>query len=614
MKLRNRILTFALPLTLIPFVIMALAVYYFLIRANQIRIQEEQSTLLSETVVNLRKELQDARKSLALLTGVPAILDYLAALAQKADSETIREKEESARSIMKLFFDQNPYYLQLSLTDARGRERIKVSKLPGQEELSSIADEDFFVRTLITGRVQAPVRELQPTRFATFLAQRVARTEFLGAVVLYLDAEVFQRSLRPLLAGHGFSTFMFDDRGLKFAESFASAEEEAALRQINLTSEATSLLAKPSLDVSQKEISSGARRYAFSVHPAEAYERTRFEPQAGENWFLGVLRPKEDLAGQTGSFQAIFIILLLSASGAVIWAATRYARRVTEPLEQVSEATSEIARGQFGVNLDIATGDEVQDLASAVKQMAGELKDYQSRLVRSAKLAAIGEMASEMSHEIQNRISGLSLWIQYLDSEIGLDDPRREYLEEMKQGLKGFMDLLADLKQLYRTPVLEPTDVDLNLLARETLPYVEDRARERNVRIELYLDPDLPAIFCDAEKVRSVLLNLLINGIDSIEGEGRIIVRTLTSNLNPTTGAPDGKAVMISVSDTGGGIAEEHLSHIFYPFYSTKAGGSGLGLAISSSLVAVHGGRIEVDSRIGEGTTFTVILPLMPLI
>jgi signal transduction histidine kinase len=276
---------------------------------------------------------------------------------------------------------------------------------------------------------------------------------------------------------------------------------------------------------------------------------------------------------------------------------------MTVPLEQVTRATADIARGQFDLTLGIATGDEVEELAVAVQRMAEDLKTYQAELIKSAKLATIGEMASEISHEIQNRISGLSLWLQYLDAEVEADDPKREYLKEMKQGLQGFMELLAALKQFYRTPILQLSEVNLNELVRESLPYIQERIEARKINVELQLDSSLPLVTCDAEKITSVILNLLVNAVDAVADGGRIRIHTGSQNH------PDGQTAILSVTDNGQGIAEEDLPRIFYPFYSTKAGGSGLGLAIASNLILAHGGKIEVKSRVGEGTTFTVILP-----
>jgi len=633
-KLRNKILAFVLPLTLIPFVLTALAVYYFVIRSYQNQIAEEQNKLLAQAIVDIRREQEATRRDVALIARLPAIAEYLEAVSSRPQTsdlglqtsgfrptEPIQIKEAEARASLRLFFDQNPYYLQLSLIDAQGQERVKFSKLPEPQLLKSLTSEDFFKRALI-GRnlipeVQMPVESAQPGHFTSIFTHRVQRERlagFAGVAVLHLNAVVFERHLRPLLASHHLSTFLFDDRGLIFTKSFAGAEEESCLNQVNLAAEAKALLTQPALVISHREVRGSNRHYLFSTLPAEE-SITFLEPVAGDSWFLGVLRPKGVMPDETQAFQMIFFLILLGALGAVIWATARYARRFTRPLEQMAEATTKIARGQFEINLGITTGDEVEELASAVKQMADDLKQYQVELIRSAKLASLGEMASELSHEIQNRISGLSLWIQYLDAEMEPDDPKREYLEEMKQGLRGFISLLADLKQFYRTPILQLSDTDLNELVRESLQYIEQQVEDRKIEVELRLDPALPAFQYDADKLNSVILNLLLNAVEAVGDQGRILVQTRASDFRPQTSdfrpqaeMPEGKAVIFSVTDNGSGIAEEDLPRIFYPFYSTKAGGSGLGLAIAANLVSAHGGKIEVESRVGQGTTFTVTL------
>ena len=614
-KLRNRILIFVLPLVLVPFVLMALAVYYFVIRSYQVQIEDEQGKLLAEAIVNMRKEQEAARRDVALITSLPIMSEYLEALdlgPQTLANEpgpAIKAKEAEARATLQPFFSQNSYYLQLSLADAQGRERIKFSKLPGANALGSIQGEEFFRRTLISGQVQMPVEQVQTDRFASVFSGRVRRQKFSGVVVLHLDMSVFQRLMRPMLGSHRLSTFLFDDRGLVFEKSFGGVEEQSCLSQVDLAAEAQAILAKPALEVSPKEIAAASEGYLFSVRPAEEFISFT-EPVSGENWFLGVLQPEEVRLGQTRAFQVIFFVLLAVAAGAAMWVITRYSRRITVPLEQVAGSTAKIARGQFDIGLTVNTGDEVEELAAAVKQMANDLKKYQAELIRSAKLAAIGEMASEVSHEIQNRVSGLSLWIQYLDAEIEESDPKREYLQEMKQGLKGFITLLEDLKQLYRTPILDLSDVFLNELVRDSLQYVEQRIEDQKIVVELRLDSELPLLTADADKVKSVILNLLINAVES--GGNRIIVETSSARRPPTadiksTGEqPEESVIVFSVEDNGAGIAEEDLPRIFYPFFSTKASGSGLGLAIISNLVNAHGGKIEAHSEPGQGAKFTV--------
>lgn len=602
MKLRNKILSLTLPLILIPFLLTALAVYYFIIRANQIQDQEETNRSLAEAVVNLRKDLEAARKDASILANAPPVVGYLDLVRQTESPAEAKIKEENARTILQIFFDQNPYYLQLSLVDASGREKIKFSKLPDDQEPRDLRAENYFRRTLISGRFQSPVRKITNERYATVLTNRVRNSEFLGMIVLTLNTEIFERRLRPLLTSRDLSTVLFDDSGLIFAESLLTEAEEKALEKINLAGEAENLLAKPSLEFMRKEILAGENEFLFSVLPAEAFERSVYEPQAGENWFLGSLQKQESIEAATRAFQIFFFAIVLLAVIAVFFVTAKAARRITIPLEKVDAATKQIARGNLEIGLDINTGDEVEELATAVRKMADELREYQARVVQTAKLAAIGEMASEVSHEIQNRISGISLWIQHLDADLAADDPRREYLEEMKQGLRGFMEMLASLKQYYKTPVLNLSEIDLNLLVKETLPFARDKIEKRKIEIELNLDSFLPDLQGDAEKLKSVFLNLLLNAAEAVDGQGKIKVQTLFEK--------EKSAVSFSVKDNGGGIAEEDLPRIFYPFYSNKSGGSGLGLAIASNQIAAHGGKIEVESENGNGAIFKVVLPV----
>lgn len=285
----------------------------------------------------------------------------------------------------------------------------------------------------------------------------------------------------------------------------------------------------------------------------------------------------------------------------VIFNCKKASRYITIPLEKVSLATGKIARGGSDLDLDIKTGDEVEDLAKAVNRMNFELKDYQKQLVQSAKLATMGEMTSEISHEIQNRISGISLWLQHLDSEIEKDDPRQGYLNEMKQGLNGFMGMLANLKDYYKTPNLEFSMIDLNLLVEETFPFIEEKLSDRSIQIKTELSKTLPMVRVDEEKLKGVILNLLLNALDSVEDKGEVEIKT--------DFVDEANEVHLEIEDNGKGISEQDLPRIFYPFYSTRSGGSGLGLAIASNIISAHKGRIDVKSETGKGTRFKVVLP-----
>ena len=606
-RLRHKILFLVLPLALIPFALTALAVYYFVVDSYRIQMDEAQNKLLAQAVAEIKKEQERARKDAALIAALPTTKEYLHAASSQDGTpvESLRVKESAARGVLQMFFEQSPSYLGLHLVDAKGQERIKLSKLPGDQALRLIRDQQYFKKTLIRSPIQMPPESVQSGRFASIFTCQVLRESFVGIVVIQLNMTVFERSLRPLLSEHGLSTFLFDDRGLVFDRCLSTQAEEDFVQGADLAAQARALLTSPELESIPRTVKVGGDVYSYSVLPAEEFIGF-IEPIPGENWFLGVLRRPEVFAGQVRSFQIAFVLILTAAIGAVFWATRWYAGRIAVPLEKVAIATEEIARGRFDISLDIRTGDEVEDLAEAVQRMARDLKRYHQELIRAAKLATIGEMASEMAHEFQNRISGLSLWFQLLESEITSDDPRRSYLNEMKQGFRSFIELLESMKQVYKTPILHLLEVNPNEIVRDALRYATHRLDEAAIALCLDLAPELPLLRCDPEKVTSVLLNLLINAIEAVPRGGHIELKTM---LTEQGGSP---AIQFSVTDDGCGIGESDLQRIFYPFYSTKSGGSGLGLAIASNIVTAHGGRIGAAGRTGAGSIFTVILPLTP--
>jgi len=601
MKLRSKILGYTLPLILIPLLITALAVYYFIIRANQIQAQDQRNQIVNEALVNIGQETDSIREDIKLLSSLPAFVSYLENQSAKTEStESILIRDESqARSLLGLFFKQNPYYLEVSLIDERGQEKIKFSRLEGNQKLRDLSGQAFFRRTLITGAIESPVYEYQPDRFATVFTKRVGDKGFPGIILLKIDTATFLSSMRPLLK-RDLQTFIFDDRGTVLALSLDSNESKDAIKKIDLPAKATRVFENSSSGSGSERVNVGNRQLVFSVLPSESFSQfSTIEKQAGSNWFLGLFEPKLS-SGIPFSFQVVFFSTLLLTIVGLLWVTAKASKRITVPLELVSTATGKISRGQTDLKLDIKTGDEVEDLANALTKMNGELQDYQKRLVQSTKLATMGEMTSEISHEIQNRISGISLWLQHLDSEMEEDDPKREYLDEMKQGLSGFMEMLRSLKSYYQDPILDLEVINLNQLLESSLPFIQEKLDEKGAVVKTKFESDLPPVKADAEKLKSAILNLLINAVHSLNEAGEVEVRT--ENVG-------GEGIGLKISDNGNGIGEKDLSRIFYPFFSTKSGGSGLGLSICSNIISAHKGRIEVESELAKGTTFKIFLP-----
>lgn len=234
------------------------------------------------------------------------------------------------------------------------------------------------------------------------------------------------------------------------------------------------------------------------------------------------------------------------------------------------------------------------------------LNAAQAQLLQSAKLAAVGELAASVAHEINNPLYAARNSLYLVEQDLPPDAPQRTFLTIAQQELGRIARIITRMRDFYRPSRGELSSTNINALLRETLELVTTHLRHNHVAVHAHLANDLPAITAHADQLRQVFLNVILNACDAMPNGGELTVKSSLITARPESPA----ALAIAISDTGVGIAPEHLPHLFEPFYTTKPHGTGLGLAISAHIVTQHGGRILVDSQSGEGTTFTILLPL----
>lgn len=236
------------------------------------------------------------------------------------------------------------------------------------------------------------------------------------------------------------------------------------------------------------------------------------------------------------------------------------------------------------------------------------LNAAQAQLLQSAKLAAVGELSASVAHEINNPLYAARNSLYLVEQDLPPDAPQRTFLAIAQQELGRIARIITRMRDFYRPSRGELTSANINALLRETLELVTTHLRHNHVTVRTRLANDLPPIVAHADQLRQVFLNVILNACDAMPSGGEL---TVSSELIAArAGAP--ATLAISITDTGVGIAPEHIPHLFEPFYTTKPHGTGLGLAISAHIVTQHGGRITVDSQPGVGTTFTILLPLEP--
>jgi two-component system, NtrC family, sensor histidine kinase HydH len=231
-----------------------------------------------------------------------------------------------------------------------------------------------------------------------------------------------------------------------------------------------------------------------------------------------------------------------------------------------------------------------------------ERERLQARLTEAERLAAAGELAAGVAHEIRNPLAAIVNATSLLGSEESLTREERAHtLSAVKKEARRLNRILSDFLVFARPrePKRLPADI------RESVDHVaalirEDPGRAQRVEVEVAVAPDVPSFDFDADQIAQVLWNIALNGVEAIDGHGRLTI---------TVGLRD-PAVAIGIRDTGRGLSPDESRHVFDPFYSRKPGGTGLGLTIARRIVAAHGGRIEMESARGHGTQFTILLPL----
>ncbi len=305
------------------------------------------------------------------------------------------------------------------------------------------------------------------------------------------------------------------------------------------------------------------------------------------------------------------LVAVFATSLMIYWLVGRI---VLRPVRKIAAVTRKVAEGDLSQKVHLKNKDELGQLADSFNDMMQKLADAQRQLLQANKLASVGRLAAGVAHEINNPLTGVLTYSSFLLKRAGQDSELREDLEVIVRETKRCREIVKGLLDFSRQSVSERHSVPVNQIVHDACRIVKNPLSMQKTNIVLQLGENLPPIHADASRMQQVLVNLLVNAGDAMEEVGGTI--TVATDLVEDAGleaGPEGPkaAVRIRVTDTGSGIEKKDLDKIFEPFFSTKGTrGNGLGLAIVWGIVEGHGGRLTVDSVVGKGTTFTILLPL----
>jgi nitrogen fixation/metabolism regulation signal transduction histidine kinase len=297
---------------------------------------------------------------------------------------------------------------------------------------------------------------------------------------------------------------------------------------------------------------------------------------------------------------------ILLGAALSFWAA----RRITRPVERLAAGAREVASGNWNARVDVASRDEIGELARAFNTMTLQLAEQRDHLVQAERVAAWRELARRLAHELKNPLFPLQITIENLQrakEQAGeqFDEVFRESCDTLLAELADLKSIIGRFSEFAKMPPPQLERVDVNELVRQAMHLFEAQFRAEGrpaIATQIECAEDAGFIEADPEQLGRALRNLALNAIDAMPEGGTLRIRTARH---------DG-TVELEISDTGQGLTKEECERLFTPYYTTKQHGTGLGLAIVQSVVADHKGKISVESEPGRGATFRIELPEKP--
>ncbi len=300
---------------------------------------------------------------------------------------------------------------------------------------------------------------------------------------------------------------------------------------------------------------------------------------------------------------------------------------IIHPIQGVVFATNKIAQGDLDHKVEINFRDEIGQLAQSfnqmtenlkkaneklikwgktlekrVKERTKELREMQDYLIQSEKLTSLGKMSAGVAHEINNPLTSILINTHLMLEKLEKNHAFHEYLSLIADETTRCTNIVKGLLEFSRQSLPQKAYTDINEIINHTLQLLENQTSFQNISITKKLNQNLPQIRVDKDKVEQVFWNLMINASEAMPGGGTLNISSQFST--------DKKYIEIEFIDTGKGIPKVNINKLFDPFFTTKSSGTGLGLAVSYGIIEQHQGKIEVKSELGQGSVFTISLPI----
>lgn len=338
----------------------------------------------------------------------------------------------------------------------------------------------------------------------------------------------------------------------------------------------------------------GRLQPALTQMNREIYRRAR------ESSVRGAYTRLEEILAAEGRTLIAIILLALVAGLLASWLISR---GLTRPLRRLTHDMAVVGTGRLEHPIAVVSRDEIGELAQAFAKMTERLHDSRAQVVQAEKLASIGEMSAAVAHGLRNPLASLRAAAQLVRRH-PTSPSAAEHLDAILVEVDRLDRRISHLLSFSRPAPFHPMAESLPRLVNDVLPAVAELIRERGIELVMDVPEHLPSIRVDPMQIEQAVLEIVSNALDAMPAAGRLrIVASVASDRGPDQ-------LLLEVSDTGPGIPEAALASVFEPFFTTREEGTGLGLAIAKRYVEQNGGRLEIESRQGSGTTVRLRLPV----
>ena len=316
--------------------------------------------------------------------------------------------------------------------------------------------------------------------------------------------------------------------------------------------------------------------------------------------FYCLLRPMEEIEDAKRALIWSMLGIAVLVTGLVAFISQRIGKNITEPIIDLVGFTEQVAEGNLDDQCEIKTQDEIGDLALAFNQMTRNLQQSRDKLIQAERLATAGKMSASFAHEIRNPLSSMRMLSQLLMQKPEMSAEQRQSLQYILEEIERIDNIVKGLMDFARPTTLNLAEQPLVPALQAVLSLMEANLTHHQIRLVLEFAPDLPDLQFDSDKIKQAFMNVVLNAMEAMPQGGTLSVTTFKLE--------DG--ISIKVTDTGVGIPEADIEHLFEPFFSRKDKGTGLGLANVKRILEEHGGTVEIENALNEGATVSMWLPI----